>query len=41
MNQAAEMLLGRTEVVAINVALNRERGIAGILCRCSASTRRH
>lgn len=30
MNQAAEMLLGRTEVVAINVALSRERGIAGV-----------
>ena len=30
MNQAAGMLLGRTEVVTINVALNRERGIAGV-----------
>jgi len=30
MNEAAGMLLGRTEVVAINVSLNRERGIAGV-----------
>jgi hypothetical protein len=30
MNQAAEMLLGRTEVVSINISMNREREVAGV-----------